>query len=161
MEGERNVDGDKRAGGSGRDDLLSADATSGSTAGMEFVASGERAACGCNDGIREGRVSLSRWSEHREAGLPILTPRTSSWRAVGAGHTITDAFTASTASGAVATAALRSHCQVRIRNMYVRTYRYVTSNTSGGARAVVQRSTDSFLSLAACLQRTIAEELSA
>ena len=37
------------------------------------------------------------------------------------------------------------HVQVRIRNMYVRTYRYVTYNTSGGARAVVQRRTLSCL----------------
>ena len=54
MEGERNVDGEKRAGGSGRDDLLSADATSGSTAVMEFVASGKEQRAGVVTGSEKG-----------------------------------------------------------------------------------------------------------
>ena len=54
MEGERNVNGEKRAGGSGRDDLLSADATSGSTAGMEFVASGKERREGVVTGSEKG-----------------------------------------------------------------------------------------------------------
>ena len=39
--GEWNVEEEKRAGGSGRDDLLSADATNGSMAVTEFTASGK------------------------------------------------------------------------------------------------------------------------
>ena len=64
---------------------------------MEFAASGKERRAGEVMGTEKGGLTwVAGVSTGRQDSL--FTPLTSSWRAVGAGHTITDAFTASTAS---------------------------------------------------------------